>query len=104
MTEDILHRMRTITANPEMLLTLEMYNESLILIEDMCLAMVNKALVQLGMPSPDRAVNEMTNRDLIREQQYNRNDLTNFVNTNHPKLNQQQKNAFDTIMSYECRT
>lgn len=42
MTEDILHRMRRTTLNPELLITLEMYNESLIIIEDMCLAIANK--------------------------------------------------------------
>ncbi|XP_039968146.1 uncharacterized protein LOC120779853 [Bactrocera tryoni] len=37
MTEDILIRMRRSSNNPDLMITLEMYNEALIIIEDMCL-------------------------------------------------------------------
>lgn len=98
MTEDILNRMRRNAGNQEMLITLEMYNEALILIEDMCLAMTSKALAQLGMPAPNRAAHDLFNLDLQREQQYDCNELQTFVNTNVPKLNRDQKNVYDIIM------
>lgn len=51
MTENILHRVRRMNANPDMEITTEMHNEALIMIEDMCLMMSNKALAQIGMPA-----------------------------------------------------
>lgn len=63
-TEDILHRMRRNTSNPELLITLEMYNEALVMIEDLCLTIANKALMQLGMVSPERPMHDISNRDL----------------------------------------
>lgn len=49
MAEDYLIRLRHNTRNRALIITLEMYNEALIAIEDICLAMANKALGQLGM-------------------------------------------------------
>ncbi|XP_017470385.1 PREDICTED: uncharacterized protein LOC108362062 [Rhagoletis zephyria] len=98
MTEDILNRMRRISANQELLITLEMYNEALIIIEDMCLAVANKLLSQLGLPPPNRAMHDVFNQDIQREQQYDINDLNTFINLNLPKLNIEQKHAYDTIM------
>lgn len=66
MTEDILHRIRRSTSNPELLITPEMHNESLIIIEDMCLSIANKALAQLGMTSLERSMHDILNRDLQR--------------------------------------
>lgn len=42
MTEDILNRMRRIEGNQELAITLEMFNEALVIIEDMCLVIANK--------------------------------------------------------------
>lgn len=98
MTDDILHRMRRTRNDPDMLLTLEMYNEALVLIEDTCLMIANKALAQLGMPAPDRPMHDIFNRDLHREQQFDHNQLRTFIQTNIPLMNNQQKQAFDTIM------
>lgn len=53
-TEDILRLIRCSTSNQELLLTLEMYNEALVMIEDMCLAIANKSLAQIGMMTHDR--------------------------------------------------
>lgn len=44
MAEDILIHMRHHTRNPDLLITLEMYNEALIIIENMCLTIANKPL------------------------------------------------------------
>ncbi|GFV99038.1 ATP-dependent DNA helicase [Trichonephila clavipes] len=51
MSEDILHRLRAANQNPDIQFTPNVYNEALILIEDICLTIANKALVQLGMPA-----------------------------------------------------
>ena len=47
MAEDILHQKRLRTSNANLQINEEMYNEALILIEDMCLMLTNKDLIQL---------------------------------------------------------
>ncbi|KAL4088955.1 hypothetical protein QTP88_024033 [Uroleucon formosanum] len=49
--EDILHRLRIQTNNPDIQITDEIYNEGLILIEDQCLTIANKLLIEVLAPS-----------------------------------------------------
>jgi hypothetical protein len=56
MCEDILHRLCVTNQNPDIQFTPNMYNEALVLIEDIFLAISNKTVVQLGMPAPNRSV------------------------------------------------
>jgi len=58
----------------------------LISIEDICLAIANKALVQLGMPASIRSANNLFDRDLQRETHFDVDELSTFVQTNLPKL------------------
>ncbi|GFT79695.1 putative DNA helicase [Trichonephila clavipes] len=67
MSEDILHHLRAANQNPDIQFTPNVYNEALILIEDICLTIANKALVQLGMPASNRPANNLFDRDLQRE-------------------------------------
>lgn len=98
MSEDILHRLRTIQQNTDLNFTPEIYNESLVLIEDICLQIANEALANLGMPAPNRTASDLFNRDMQREQSYNTDELIAYVNINEPKLTRQQKTVYDTIM------
>lgn len=98
MAEDILHRVRTTTANPELEFNADIYNEALISIEDLCLMMSGKMLHELGMPEPNRPMHGAFNREFERERQYDRDALSQSVRTNLPLLNQQQKTAYDTLM------
>lgn len=98
MAEDILIRLRHSARNSGLVLTLEMYNEALIILEDLCLTIGNKALAQLGMPAPNRPMHDLFDRELQREQEYNCNDLRSFVQSNIVKLNPQQKIVYDQIM------
>ncbi|GFX95305.1 uncharacterized protein TNCV_848951 [Trichonephila clavipes] len=50
--EDILHRVRLENGNMAMEFTEGIYNETLINVEDKCLTIANKILIQLGMPAP----------------------------------------------------
>ncbi|GFT76427.1 ATP-dependent DNA helicase [Trichonephila clavipes] len=70
MSEDILHRLRSTNQNPDIQFTPNVYNEALILIEDICLTIANKALGQLGMPASNRPENNLFDRDLQRETHY----------------------------------
>ncbi|GFV05307.1 ATP-dependent DNA helicase [Trichonephila clavipes] len=67
MSEDILHRLYAANQNPDIQFTPNVDKEALILIEDICLTIANKALVQLGMPASNRPANNLFDRDLQRE-------------------------------------
>ena len=75
-----------------------MYNEALILIEDMCLMLTNKGLIQLGMTTLNRPILNTFNQELRRETQCDSEALKETVLRNVPILNEQQKHAFDTLM------
>ncbi|GFR06832.1 ATP-dependent DNA helicase [Trichonephila clavata] len=79
MSEDILHHMRRINANPNIQLTSNIYSEALILIEDVCLTIVNKSLIELGMIAPNRYRIGIFDRDILRETFFDVNDLQTFV-------------------------
>ncbi|XP_053949404.1 ATP-dependent DNA helicase pif1-like [Anastrepha ludens] len=93
MAEDILIRLQHRSNNPALLLTLEMYNEALIMIEDLYLTIANKGLTQ-----PNRPMHDLFERELQREQQFDRDELRAFVQTYTPQLNDQQKDAYDKVM------
>ncbi|CAI6350436.1 unnamed protein product [Macrosiphum euphorbiae] len=96
--EDILHRLRIQTNNPDIQITDEIYNEGLILIEDQCLTIANKLLIEVGMIAPNRSMHDAFNQELNRELQYNVDTLQEFVRNNVPLLNEQQKQVYKTLM------
>lgn len=98
MCEDILLRVRRQTSNNTLHLTAEMYNEALIIIEDMCLLMANKVLSCLGMISPNRSMHNAFNHELEREKQYDTEALAEAVRTNVPKFNEQQSIVYDSLL------
>ncbi|GFV16612.1 ATP-dependent DNA helicase [Trichonephila clavipes] len=98
MSEDILHRLRATNQNPDIQFTPNVYNEALILIEDICLTIANKALGQLGMPASNRPENNLFDRDLQRETHYDSDELGTFIRTNLPQLILEQSIAYDRIM------
>lgn len=55
--------------------TEEIYNEAPIMIENLCLAMCGKLLAQLEVTAPNRSINATFEKELLREQSYNRNDV-----------------------------
>ena len=75
-----------------------MHNQVLLLIEDMCYLMCGSLLVKLGMPAPDRGMNDAFNQELEREREYDRHELDQSVQTNVALLNPQQKEVYDTLM------
>ncbi|XP_067614385.1 probable serine/threonine-protein kinase dyrk1 [Eurosta solidaginis] len=54
-----------------------MYNEAVIIIEDMCLSIANKALGQLALVSQNRPMHDLFDGELQREQQFDCDDLRN---------------------------
>ncbi|GFX77384.1 ATP-dependent DNA helicase [Trichonephila clavipes] len=98
MVEDIFDRMCRENSNMHLDFTAEHYNEALIMTEDLCLAIANKVLNQLGMPSPTRSAAASFDGELRREQNYNIMDLLSYVSANIPKLTLEQKGIYDQIM------
>ncbi|XP_073835848.1 uncharacterized protein, partial [Musca autumnalis] len=98
MSEDILHQVRVHSSNPNLDMTNEIHNRALVMIEDMCYAMCGSLLIRLGMPSPNRGMNEAFERELHREHEYDTNTLSQMVRTNVPLLNPQQKEVYVTVM------
>lgn len=98
MTEDILHRIRRTNQCPNLDFTPEMYNEALVLIEDLCILISNLPLSHYGMSSPDRPAADLVNTDLQREKQYNDVDLATIIVNNEPLLKAEQKNIYNRIM------
>ncbi|XP_037931270.1 uncharacterized protein LOC119666067 [Teleopsis dalmanni] len=70
MSEDILHRHRTTNHDSNIQFNREIYNEALIMIEDLCLLISNQPLKLLGLYSPNRLATDLFNNDMQRELQY----------------------------------
>lgn len=98
MSEDILHQIRISSRNPDLEASEEVHNQALLLIEDMCYVMCGSLLVRLGMPEPDRGMNDAFNPELGREREYDRHELNQSVQTNVPLLNAQQREVYETLM------
>lgn len=62
MSEDILHRMCISSRNPDLEMTEEMHNQALLLNDDMDYLKCGSLLVMLGMPVPDRGMNDAFNQ------------------------------------------
>ncbi|GFX85927.1 ATP-dependent DNA helicase [Trichonephila clavipes] len=99
LSEDILHRIRRINVNPNIQFTSNIYNEVLILIEDICLTIANKSLAESGMIVPNKSGNDIFDRDIHRETHFDVNELQTFVRTKLPKLVLEQQTAYDTIIN-----
>lgn len=98
MSEDILHQTRVSSRNPDLEMNEEIHNRALLLIEDMCYLMCGSLLVRLGMPAPNREMNDAFNRELEREREYDHQELALEVQTNVPLLNPRQREVYDTLM------
>ncbi|GFV59955.1 ATP-dependent DNA helicase [Trichonephila clavipes] len=91
MTEDILHRIRQTNQSQNIDYTPEMYNEALVLIEDLCVLISNLPLNHYGMPSPNRPATDLVNTDLQRENQYDHGSLATIIMNSEPLLTAEQK-------------
>ncbi|GFQ84634.1 uncharacterized protein TNCT_429421 [Trichonephila clavata] len=98
MTEDILHRVKQTNQSSNIDYIPEMYNEALVLIEDLCILISNLPLNHYGMPSPDRPATDLVNSDLQREKQYKDVDLATIIANIEPLLTDEQKNIYNRIM------
>lgn len=98
MTDDILHRHRTRWNDLTIIFSDAMYNEALIAIEDLCIAIANLPLSHFGMHSPKRSASDLMNTEMNRELQYNTVEMTVIVSRNVPLLTEEQRTIYDRIM------
>lgn len=76
----------------------EIHNEGLILLEDLCMTMVNKSLIQLNMIAPISSGRDAFQLELNRERQYDLQIMDDFIRNNVPLLNAQQTEVYNTLM------
>ncbi|XP_017489632.1 PREDICTED: ATP-dependent DNA helicase PIF1-like, partial [Rhagoletis zephyria] len=99
MAEDILHRLRLATRNFELQMNADIYNEALVLIENLCLLMSGKLLIEVHMPAPSRQARDVLNRELELERAYDITHLQQQAQTNFPLLNEQQSSAYNQLIN-----
>lgn len=99
MSEDVLNRLRLANPNLDIQFSESIFNTTLIMIEDLCLRMSGKLLQQLGLPSPNRDSNDVSNSEILRETSYNVDELASYVATNLSLLIPDQKVAYDVLES-----
>ncbi|CAI6376445.1 unnamed protein product [Macrosiphum euphorbiae] len=75
-----------------------MYNEALVLIEDLCVLISYLPLNHYGMPSPNRPATNLVNTDLQRENQYDHGSLATIIMNSESLLTAEQKIIYDRIM------
>lgn len=97
LSEDILYEFRRddieVQSDDERVL-----NRTLILIEDICMSMIGKDLSHLGLSSPDRQELDLSNIDIFREKDYDKDSLNDFVESNLNRLVPDQKYAYERII------
>ncbi|CAF1919182.1 unnamed protein product [Rotaria magnacalcarata] len=98
LTEDILIQARR--ENPGLVLnyTPDMFNQTLIILEDKALAMAGKDLKQLGLPTPQTTLGDRLTREILRETSYDLNDLNKYISRNEPLLLPNQRAAHNAIL------
>lgn len=99
LSEDILRQIRIANQDIDIQFTDDIFNEALIMIEQKCISISNKTVLELGLPAAKYNQNNITNKDLLRERNYNVEELQTFVENQKRLLVDDQKVAFETIMN-----
>ncbi|XP_074115778.1 ATP-dependent DNA helicase PIF1-like [Cotesia typhae] len=99
LSEDIQRRIEQESRNIEQVIDI-IYNQALILLEDIVLSMSGNTLLKFGLPSPSREEGPIiNNRQYLNELAYDTNHLINFVAENVPKLNLEQEKVYSEILN-----
>ncbi|XP_062714405.1 uncharacterized protein LOC115261339 [Aedes albopictus] len=98
LSEDMLYHVRRQNPSVEINFNQDVFNQALIDLENKCVAMVGKTLSQLGLPAPTRGEERVLEADYIREMNYNKETLDEYVAAKEPLLNEDQKISLGMIM------
>nr|XP_029722718.1 uncharacterized protein LOC115263654 [Aedes albopictus] len=94
----MLYHVRRQNPSVEINFNQDVFNQALIDLENKCVAMVGKTLSQLGLPAPTRGEERVLEADYIREMNYNKETLDEYVAAKEPLLNEDQKISLGMIM------
>lgn len=61
----------------------EIYNDALIMIDNICILISNIPLIHFGMPAPNRSAADMVNSNVQREHQFDITSLITFIAYNN---------------------
>lgn len=81
-SEDYLLQSRRAANNPDLRMSVILYNKALNDIGYTCMAIINKPLEQLGLISPPRDDIDLANSDVLHETNFNQDELFIFVERN----------------------
>ncbi|UYV66868.1 hypothetical protein LAZ67_4003184 [Cordylochernes scorpioides] len=98
MSEDVLIKARRANPTLDINFSSDIFNEALLLLQNKCLAINDRTLSQLGLQSPERCQPTILNRELMREKNYNIEQLRRFVDSKKPLLVEDQREAYNSIM------
>ncbi|KIH43500.1 hypothetical protein ANCDUO_26494, partial [Ancylostoma duodenale] len=76
---------------------------ALILLEDKCISISSKTLSELGLHAQSRTGAELVQSEVVRERNYNAEELERFVHVNEPLLVPVQRLAYEAIMDKEWK-
>ena len=99
LSEDILLKARCENPTLQIELSSDILNNVLILLEDICLSMSGRGLMQCGLPSPKRSNNTFISNEVLRQFSYNVDDLKAHIVANEPLLIADQREAYNKVMS-----
>ncbi|RCN45090.1 hypothetical protein ANCCAN_08900 [Ancylostoma caninum] len=95
LSEDILMEHRR--TNAEVNFCTEIFNQALILLKDKCISISSKTLSELGLHAPSRTGAELVQSEVLRERNYDIEELKNFVQADEPLLVPDQRLAYEAI-------
>ncbi|GFR63719.1 ATP-dependent helicase [Elysia marginata] len=98
MSEDFLFQARCLASNSELLFSNDIFNQSLVAIEDQVLAAANHNINMYGLPQPTRETDPDFCREVLQEKGYNCDQQKKFIEENEPLLTPEQIDAYHNIM------
>ncbi|XP_074114110.1 ATP-dependent DNA helicase pif1-like [Cotesia typhae] len=99
LAEDIKRQMERESRDIELIVDI-VYNQCLILLEDIVTSMSGKSLLEFGLPEPLREQsNVINNRQYINELAYDVSQLIEAVSVGVSKLNDDQKQVYDEVLN-----
>ncbi|XP_044591468.1 ATP-dependent DNA helicase RRM3-like [Cotesia glomerata] len=99
LAEDIKRQMERESRDVELIVDI-VYNQCLILLEDIVTSMSGKSLLEFGLPEPLREQsNVINNRQYMNELAYDVSQLIEVVSVGVSKLNDDQKQVYDEVLN-----
>ncbi|GBN13023.1 hypothetical protein AVEN_228102-1 [Araneus ventricosus] len=98
--EDIFHQKQRENPDIDLHYAFQIYKETLILLEDKCLSICGKILLQFRLPVPTRQAYNTLDRDLLRESNYDINILQHMVEINKSRLTEKQGTAYEAVINF----